>query len=76
MAAHSNIREPDYGDRWGQRLRVLQLEAEIANLKAERDHYQGDLRAIFTRIGKGEHIDLFFDDGRKITLRAPAQGEA
>ncbi len=71
MADHSNIHHP--GSREGR----MRAAIEVAELKARLDVMERylfdattDLEAIFTRIGKGERVELHYPDGEIIRVRA------
>jgi len=73
MADHSNINEPTYRARedWAARVEVEKLKLALQWTEKERDHYRSNLEAIFNRIGRGDHVDLYFDDGTHVRLERP-----
>lgn len=73
MADHSNIHEPNYAAReeWRARVEVEKLKLALSWAEKERDHYRDNLDAIFTRIARGDHVDLYYGDGSHIRLTQP-----
>lgn len=68
MADHNNIRSPRDRMDLEERLQRERLEAELTVLREAYDDLRGDLDAIFTRIGRGDQVDLQFPDGEIVTI--------
>lgn len=75
MAAdHINIRHPDQNaadsPRARTRLHTETLKTELRVLRECHDELQRDLEAIFTRIDRGQIVELHYPDNRVIRVKA------
>lgn len=70
MSDHINIHERGYRHRDAQRyrLQLAQIEAELKLVKDERDQYASDLDAIFTRIARGDPVELHLAEGDDVFI--------
>lgn len=71
MSDHSNINHPDDEEnRDHNRKEVSYLKADVERLEAMVRHLRSDLDAIFTRVGRGDTVDLYCQDGTHIEICA------
>lgn len=69
MSNHINVKEPDRSrEFWRHLTETEKLKVEISVLNKQVDSLRGDLLAIFGRIGRGDPVELHFDDGRIFDL--------
>lgn len=81
MPDHINIHMPRTRDVLQDAIGRAQLEAEMKVLRTNYDKMAGDLEAIFTRIGRGDQVELHFPDGNVVPItrarpRKAGEGEA
>lgn len=71
MADHMNIHHPNgRRDRLRAAIEVAELKARLSVLETTLLNMEDDLEAIFTRIAKGERVELHYPDGEIIRIRA------
>ncbi|MBX5112735.1 hypothetical protein [Rhizobium lentis] len=64
MPDHININHPDSRARWREKtLEIVQLRAKITMLENCLLDIEGDLEAIFTRIERGDEVELHMQSG-------------
>ena len=74
MADHININHPQQYDPFRTdnllhvRVQEMELELKIANQRLNAA--MADLGSIFTRIDRGQTVELHYPDGRKIVIKA------
>jgi hypothetical protein len=77
MADHININEPGRFDReLDHQIAAAKAQVDLTFANKRADALARDLDAIFTRIGRGDEVELHYADGRRIVIFAPPiQGE-
>lgn len=68
MADHINISAPRRRHEMRDDIARAQMEAEMKLLKDGYDDMAGDLDAIFTRIARGEQVELHYPDGTVVPI--------
>lgn len=69
MTDHINITHPDSRDRWMHyRREIERLKADLTLTNSMLMEVQGDLSSIFTRIQRGEQVELHYPDGTVIPI--------
>lgn len=71
MADHVNIQDPESMERnWRhlEEVQILSTKLTVANQRIL--HLEGELSAIFTRIGRGDPVELHYRDGSMIRVVA------
>lgn len=64
MPDHININHPDGRARWrSEMLEIAQLRAKVQTLENSLLSVEGDLDAIFTRIERGDEVELHMPSG-------------
>lgn len=70
MADHINIHHPgNIDNRMRAAIETAELKARVSVLERYLMGAQSDLDAIFTRIARGEVVELHYPDGRVIVVR-------
>lgn len=73
MADHVNITQVEWFDeRWDARLAYEKLAAELSIMTARFRDAQSNLDAIFTRIARGDDVELHYRNGDVIRVAALA----
>ncbi|ODT87038.1 hypothetical protein [Phenylobacterium sp. SCN 70-31] len=64
MADHINISQIDrFDSEWNSRLEFNKLKAELDIMTQRFKQAQSNLDAIFTRIARGEDVELHYSNG-------------
>lgn len=75
MADHINIRPPRDLFEMEDRMAKARLEAEMKVLQAAYEKVCADLDSIFTRIARGDQVELHYPDGQVVLItRARKRG--
>lgn len=76
MADHINISAPRDRDALRDRIEKAQMKAELETLRIHYDSMVENLDSIFTRIARGEQVELHYPDRTVIPItRARKRGE-
>lgn len=76
MADHINISAPRKRYEMQDEIARAHMEAEMKLLQARYDGMASDLDAIFTRIARGEQVELHYPDGTVVPItKARKRGE-
>lgn len=69
MADHINIHHPGpREERMRRAIEIAELKARIATMEGYMLDMEGDLGAIFTRIQRGDNVELHYPDGTVINM--------
>lgn len=68
MADHINIHAPQKRYDLQDELARAHMEAEMTVLRNRYDKMADDLDAIFTRIARGEQVELHYPDGTMVPI--------
>jgi len=68
VADHINIRAPRDLFEMEDRFQKARLEAEMKVLQTAYETVRADLDSIFTRIGRGEQVELHYPDGKVVLI--------
>ncbi|AID18367.1 hypothetical protein PPF1_54 [Rhizobium phage vB_RleM_PPF1] len=64
MPDHINIHHPDSRAKYRhEMLEIVQLRARVSTLESFLLNAEGDLEAIFTRIERGDEVELHMQSG-------------
>lgn len=68
MADHINISAPRHRYEMQDAIARAHMEAEMKLLQMHHDKMADDLDSIFTRIARGEQVELHYPDGKVILV--------
>lgn len=68
MADHINISAPRRRHELQERITAQQMKAEMEILRNAYDDMASDLDSIFTRIARGEQVELHYPDGTIVPI--------
>ena len=68
MADHINISAPRSRSELQERIGAEQAKAEMTILRSAYDDMASNLDSIFTRIARGEQVELHYPDGKVILV--------
>lgn len=76
MADHINIRLPCRRSELQESIASAQMKIEMELLRNAYDDMRGELESIFTRIARGEQVELHYPDGTVVPItKARRRGE-
>lgn len=71
MADHINITHPDRHEQFlREQLPLAELKARLEVMSMQARSLSSDLSAIFTRIDRGETVELHYPDGEVVIVGA------